>query len=342
MLKLSYVKNTMAQRSMTPKRTFSRQSSKKLASKTTHERADTPTQTTEDSLSNKSSWRDRLRLRPSATFEPAPSYSNTDFLPIPNSGQNESTFVERFRRLVSIITQETDDAVAYARASVGSTSCNSQDTAESPTLNESCQLEKDPNSPEYNHIPTYDDQEDDFYGSPLDERDTNYPESFPADERIPMMNGYIKRMPTIESMGSGELVGSIGTGNTNHERNGPRPSTRNTMLSWNGTEMSGSDPRRRSLTAQAEFLYGMNTASEVGELIKHGHPIKIVGSRGSSPGPQGDEEETLPDYHSSTSGSKSSGQTFHTANSGVDTIHTKDMKISVAEDSNLVQLNEKA
>ena len=235
--------------------------------------------------------------------------------------------MERFRRLVSIITQETDDAVAYARASVVSTSSNSEDTAESPTLNESCQaLDEEPYSPGFSHIFSYDDQEDDFYGPPLaDYSDSNYPQPYPADEQIRMMNGFIKRMPTIESMGSRELVGSTGT---NHERNGPRSSTRNTMLSWNGTDMSGSDPRRRSLTAQAELLYGRNGASEVGELVKQGMSIKMVGSHGSED-IQGDNQEPLPDYHSSTSGSKNSAQSFHTAHSGMD--KDDNLKTSVSD-----------
>jgi len=312
MFKLSYVKTAMSQRSSSPRRT-SKVSSKKFLSIPRFTRKE-PTiyRPTEYSSSIKSSQH-RLRTvksRSSGNSEGAPSYSNPDFFPIPNPIQNESTFMERFRRLVSIITQETDDAVAYARASVVTTSSNSQDSAESPTLNGCGQgLSEEPHSPEYNHILTYDDQEDDFYG-PLLAEDSGYPQPYPADEEIRMMNGYIKRMPTIESMGSRELVGSMGT---NHERNGPRPSTRNTMLSWNGTDMSGSDAWRRSLTAQAELLFGRNGASEVGELVKQGISVKMVGSYGSS-----DTQEPLPDYDSLTSGSKNSAQSFHTAHSGMD------------------------
>lgn len=292
--------------------------------------------------SSVNSSRHRLRSaksRSSGISDSAPSYDSTDFIPVSNSAQNEPTFMERFRRLVSIITQETDDAVAYARASGGSTSCNPQDSAASPTLNESCQgYDEDSHSPEYDHIPTYDDQEDDFYGSfPVEgQLDGNFLQPYPADEEIRMMNGYIKRMPTIESMGSRELVGSMSTSNTNRERNVPRPSTRNTMLSLNGTEMSGSDPRRRSLTAQAELLFGMNGASEVGELVKQGLSIKIVNNSGSSEA-QGNDQEQLPDYYSSTSGSKNSAQSFHTAHSGV-----KTGNIPVGEDTNIpIQFNEK-
>jgi len=321
MLKLSYVKNTMPQSSSSPRRNTNKVSSKNFLSTPRFTRKE-PTiyRPTEYSSSIKSSSQQRLRTaksRSSGNSEGAPSYSDTDFFPIPNPIQNESTFMDRFRRLVSIITQETDDAVAYARASVVSTSCSSQDSAESPTLIESCQgLDERPRFPEYNHILNYDDQEDDFYGPLLAEghSDSGYPQPYPADEEIRMMNGYIKRMPTIESMGSRELVGSMGT---NHERNGPRPSTRNTMLSWNGTDMSGSDIRRRSLTAQAELLYGRNGASEVGELVKQGVSVKMVGSYGSS-NIQGNSQEALPDYDSLTSGSKNSAQSFHTANSGMD------------------------
>jgi hypothetical protein len=107
------------------------------------------------------------------------------------------------------------------------------------------------------------------------------------------------------------------------------------MLSWNGTEMSGSDPRRKSLTAQAELLYGMNNASEVGELMKQGMSIKAVVSSCGSSDAQGD----LPDYSSST-GSKTSAQSFHTAYSGG---HASDsFKISIVEHNNpTVQSDEK-
>jgi hypothetical protein len=101
------------------------------------------------------------------------------------------------------------------------------------------------------------------------------------------------------------------------------------MLSWNGTDLSGSDPRRRSLTAQAELLYVKNGASEVGELMKQGVSIKMVGSCGSSDA-QGDNQEPSPDYYSSsTSGSKNSAQSFHTVHSRMDT--SDNLKFSVAE-----------
>ncbi|TEB33904.1 hypothetical protein FA13DRAFT_118995 [Coprinellus micaceus] len=90
-----------------------------------------------------------------------------------------------------------------------------------------------------------DEDEDDFYrgrrGSdplsvPLSSLGYNeFGQPYPPDLDIPMMNGYIRRMPTIESMGSRELGSSVAGSSY-----GSRPGTRSAMReSWAGSEMLG-------------------------------------------------------------------------------------------------------
>ena len=263
--------------------------------------------TTERSLSNKSSPRHRLRSTPSRSSEGAPSYNNQDFVSM--GSQTDPTFIERFRSMISQVSRETDEGLAYARASY--TSCQSQSSVDSPTS-----PDMDVETLHGSQYDPYQDADDDFYASTLrhetQHADDYQPQNHPAEEQhVRVMNGYIKRMPTIESMGSRELLGSLVASslNMNHDRNVPRPPTRNSVPSWNGTDVSGSgDVRRRSLTAQAELLVGMfekNNLSEIGELMKPGETIKLVDSGTSG-------------YHydSSTSGSKASIQSFHTAPNG--------------------------
>ena len=215
--------------------------------------------------------------------------------------------------MISQVSRETDEGVAYARASY--TSCQSQDSADSPT---SPDMDVETlHSPQYDPYRHYEgeDDDDDFYASTLRHEthhsDDHQQQNYPAEEKhVRVMNGYIKRMPTIESMGSRELFGSLGSaGASHHDRNGPRPPTRNTVVSWNGTDVSGSgDLRRRSLSAQAELLVGIsekNNLSELGELVKPGETIKLV-----------DSGTVVYHYDSSTSGSKGSFQSFHTAPNG--------------------------
>ena len=286
---------------------------------------------TEYSLSNKSSPRHRLRSNQSRSSERGPCFDSTDFLPMdtvaPANTGITMTFIERFRALVSQIVRETEEGIAFARSDVASTSYHSNSSAESPTLNDAPDLDIETSyHSQFKHSQYNDDDDDDFYSASGQEgRSAGYQE-YPAEEHIRMMNGYLKRMPTIESMGSHELgsLRSVGASlNTNHERNEHRSSTRNTIISWNGTEFSGSDPRR-SLTAQAELLVGMfgkTNPSETGELSKPGDTVKLVG------GPL----DPLGDYDSSTSGSKDTSQSFHTASSGIGTVNSQKTDTSLDE-----------
>ena len=301
---------------------------------------------TEYSLSNKSSPRHRLlklRSSQSRSSERGPCFDSTDFLPMdtvaPANTGVTMTFIERFRALVSQIVRETEEGVAFARSDVSSTSYHSNGSAESPTLNDAPDLDiETPDHPQFKHSQyDDDDDDDDFYSSaPGQEvRSAGYHQEYP-EEHIRMMNGYLERMPTIESMGSHELCSLMSIGapsvNTNHEQNEHRPSTRNTIISWNGSDISASD-RRRSLTAQAELLVGMfgkTNPSEIGELSKPGNTVKLVGT---GPSVQGYTSEPLGDYDSSTSGSKDTCQSFHTASSGIGHGTVNSQKIDMLDEA---------
>lgn len=180
---------------------------------------------------------------------------------------------------------------------------NSQETEEALDL---AQLNHSPSPENINDIPTrdlppsYEAGWDDFDDTRVDHINSNnifnlppvfptlgYNEfglPYPPDQNILVLNGYIRRMPTIESMGSGELGSSI-SASSNRARDSiataSRPPTRNTLLSRNSTEHDAfySEPpsRTNSLSARAELLVGLssvpNNISELGELLGKTSPV---------------------------------------------------------------------
>jgi len=273
-------------------------------------------QISESTLSAKSSPRNRLRPSRSGSSavsaegnrSVAPSYNNLDFLPVPEViHDSETGFVDRFRSLVAQITRETEEALAFARSDDAS---SSQDTAGSSSRRDSPNSDQEDPHHQYN----YHDDEDDFYAArALSEGDYNH-RPYPADEQVRMMNAYVRRMPTIESMGSREMRSSVGASslNTNLDRN--RPPTRNTLVSWAGSDLSEGEPRSRpnSLSAQAELLanmFGKPHSSEIGELLQR-ETVRMVDSQSANE----DSSETLGSrYSSSTSGSKGTVISYQTA-----------------------------
>jgi hypothetical protein len=173
-----------------------------------------------------------------------------------------NSFVRRFRSLISQITRETEEGIAFARSDGSGSSHRAVDTPPngSPELDSQAVYHND-RQEDY-------DNEDGFYTSSATQTHDYYEhQQYPADEEIRMLNGFIRRMPTIESMGSHELRSSIGASSVN--RIG-RPPTRNTLGSWVGTDFSvNSEPHSgtNSLTAQAEVLAGTYHSTEIGELI---------------------------------------------------------------------------
>ncbi|KAF5329386.1 hypothetical protein D9619_008953 [Psilocybe cf. subviscida] len=150
---------------------------------------------------------------------------------------------------------------------------------------------------------------------------------YPPDQPVRILNGYVRRMPTIESMGSGELAGSsIGRGNGSLFTSS-RPPTRNTLLSFASTEYeythSRPPSRSNSLSARAELLAassGMPPASpsvasgfgtsEHGELLEPGVP------RAASPTNHLDALNPPPAAQGETVSSTGSAGSYHTATTG--------------------------
>jgi hypothetical protein len=189
-----------------------------------------------------------------------------------------SSFVRRFRALISQITRETEEGIAFARSDSSNSSHRAVDTPpnDSPELGAEAANRND-------YQEGY-DNEDGFYTSSATQTYDPYEkhQQYPAGVEIRILNGFIRRMPTIESMGSHELRSSMGAQSTNWdcERMG-RPPTRNTFGSWVSTDLSStSEPHSgaNSLTAQAEVLAGTHHSTEIGELISRGDTIRKVDS----------------------------------------------------------------
>ena len=190
-----------------------------------------------------------------------------------------NSFVHRFRSLISQITRETEEGMAFARSDDSGSSDRALDflpSNESPELSSETAYRSD-RQEDY-------DNEDGFYTSSTTLTHDSYEQyqQYPADEEIRMLNGFITRMPTIESMGSHEVRSSMGASSANRDRERiGRPPTRNTLGSWVGTEFSGTSETQsgaNSLTAQAEVLAGMHHSTEIGELIKKGDTVRKVDS----------------------------------------------------------------
>ncbi|KAF9484177.1 hypothetical protein BDN70DRAFT_872875 [Pholiota conissans] len=250
---------------------------------------------------------------------------------------------DHFQSMINQIAQETEDAMELA----------SSDHAPSP---ETARGERGAHSPAPSYPPglpisysmhdtLYDSDDDDdadndrFHGNsnnifnlPPIPPALGYNEfglPYPPDEDMRVLNGFIRRMPTIESMGSGEITASI-AGSTRlggSISNSSRPPTRNTLLSFTSSieydrDVSGSAPPSRpsSLSARAELLAGMapipNGASEHGELLSRPDiamkrvssptsflesPVAAHGDTHSS----GGSGATTVSYHTATIGSSS-------------------------------------
>lgn len=179
--------------------------------------------------------------------------------------------VDRFRSVVSQITRETDQAVAFARSD------NSSDSSSSSQ-------------------PSSNEQPYDFYPPPIPPSIgyNEFGQPYPPEESVPILNGFIRRMPTIESMGSREVSstnrgssvysGSVidrfaGTGNSRPPTRisfsppGSEAPSRANSLSKRASDMIG------SLNGTGNAINGAGATNEVGELVRVGE------KRNSPPSP---------------------------------------------------------
>ncbi|RDB17602.1 hypothetical protein Hypma_001041 [Hypsizygus marmoreus] len=174
------------------------------------------------------------------------------------------SFRERFHSLVSQIARETEEGLELARS----------DTSLSPQQTNSV-LSGERDLPPIPPTVGYDE-----FGRP-----------YPPDEHIQILNGFVRRMPTIESMGSREM-GSMGTSSmytngdtmTTSIRSIPlsRPPTRANTMSISEYSVGSQPPSRsNSISAGAEILMSGGRTSEIGELVDRAERSEGVDGRGS-------------------------------------------------------------
>ena len=168
--------------------------------------------------------------------------TNIENSPSPNSTEGDRdihNFVDRFRSLVSQITRETEDGLEFADESTSSLPIASSSTA--PDFGNQYKTPSLP-APALGY---------DEFGRP-----------YPPEENVRILNNIIRRMPTIESMGSRE-VGSVAGSNWGHDRMASsrsiqsHPPTRANTLDHTGSE---------SLSRSNSFSIAHGFIDEMGEV----------------------------------------------------------------------------
>ncbi|TFK36062.1 hypothetical protein BDQ12DRAFT_687244 [Crucibulum laeve] len=226
------------------------------------------------------------------------------------SGGDLNIFMNTFRTLMARIDRETEEGLDIAQQS---------DAASSQTF------ESESTDPDA--IP--EGQEMGSFYPPMPPPALGYNEfgqPYPPELEVRMVNGYLRRMPTIESMGSREVGSSIGASSaySNHYQHRPaspytgsRPPTRNTLASWSEYTGSGPPSRAGSLTARAEIIAGIGGTQELQEVFGGVGGATEVGEVIGGPGARRDDSPS--DYlgveEVGTAGSRSSSYYTATANS---------------------------
>ncbi|KAJ6492815.1 hypothetical protein C8R47DRAFT_422615 [Mycena vitilis] len=165
-------------------------------------------------------------------------------------------FVDRFRTLVSQISQESEEAAYLGGGNDGaSSSASTTSTPQSAYLTD----------PAFRAVVGYDE-----FGRP-----------YPPDDHVRILNSYIRRMPTIESIGSREMGTSVAASSLYRaasQHTLSRPPTR-AMTDRDAYSNNGSEPPSRagSLTFAAAEIIG--AVPELGELVDR---VRRAGSIGSS------------------------------------------------------------
>ncbi|KAH9476851.1 hypothetical protein JR316_0010767 [Psilocybe cubensis] len=258
----------------------------------------------------------------------AQGYGRTPSGSVESEGKyDQCGYGERFRSLLSQISQETDAAVEYARHE--SPENISESAHLPPSYSPGNDDDDDNNDDVYIHEHTQGRHNSNIFNLPPVAPTLGYNEfglPYPPDQDVRMLNGYIRRMPTIESMGSGEIASSIGASSVRQGGSmytSSRPPTRNTLLSFASTDYdmmpaNGSNPpsRANSLSARAELLLG--GATEHGELMV-GRSDPSAMRRMSTPNSIPDRPPSSPitdTFSTGTAGSRGTNASYHTATTG--------------------------
>jgi len=188
-------------------------------------------------------------------------------------------FVGRFQSILSQITRETEEGLAFARLD---SDTSSQSSSAGPS-SASQYLRSVSNSLDasFNSFGSYRAQQE---------------------EHVRVLGGYVRRMPTIESLGSHEMS-SIAHSST-HRAGGAQPSTRrNTLSSMLSSRTNSIHTNDSHHTAGGAVRWSM-VANEVGETAVE---------RGSRDDNDGTESGRSLSFHTAASPPASPLQSFHTA-----------------------------
>lgn len=221
-----------------------------------------------------------------------------------------SRFVDRFRSLISQITLETETSPEVLDGSEihkGYTSVlKTYPSGFADVIDTS------------DHTYDFRDDQDNKLNIPPLPMALGYNEfglPYPPEESIRVLGGFVRRMPTIESMGSAEMASRSSTASHRAgNRAGSHPSTQTTLLTINttGHNSAGSGPpsRTNSLSSRAERLLRLSPASIVSE---YGELLGKV-DRLSNPS----SGKSLPSSIDDTMESRGTATTYHTADSEPD------------------------
>jgi hypothetical protein len=168
--------------------------------------------------------------------------------PLPNGDGELSGFVERFRSIISQITQETEAGLTFALhdSETGSVPSSASSTTGFPYSSSPFETTYDPYA---------------GYRSP------------PEAQHVRVLGGYIRRMPTIESLGSREM-GSVAHSSVHRDEGArasptsPAPSRPQTRLSTLSTVSTRTNSIRTSISHHGDIVRWSLAASEAGEVVR--------------------------------------------------------------------------
>jgi len=245
------------------------------------------------------------------SFDTSLDYGRMPTLPDGEADPEMSGFVDRFRSLITQITREMENSLEVARS----------DGPPFPEPNEDYTSIPKPYSSQFiidsndNNYAFSRNDKDNMFNLPPVPMALGYNEfgvPYPPEENIRVLGGFIRRMPTIESMGSDELA-SRSSVSHRHDAGNRASSRRTTLLTITTTGHDHIDPpsRANSLSNRAERLLGMSpisTTSEHGELLGRTEHRLSTPSSGPSSG-----DFTFRSLSSGTDDTMSSERTYHTA-----------------------------
>lgn len=244
----------------------------------------------------------------SRSFDASLDYGRIPTLRDGEADPEMSGFVDRFRTLITQITREMESSLEVAQS----------DRPPFPETNGDYTSIPKPYPPQFiiddNNYAFSRNDKDNMFNLPPVPMALGYNEfgvPYPPEENVRVLGGFIRRMPTIESMGSDEMT-SRSSVSHRHDAGNRASSRRTTPLTINTTGHDHDPPSRaNSLSNRAERLLSMSpnsTTSEHGELLGRTERRLSTPSIGPSSG-----DFTFRSLSSGTDDTMSSERTYHTA-----------------------------